>query len=293
MQSMQDWRQLDWDVPGLRVNWCGGLVWDLPPDGLRAFVAERQAQGYDIRLVDAAEAAALEPALADPPPIAAYSPAEGAIEPLDATMELLLDAERRGARMRVGLGVESLLQDGGRVIGVRLEDGTEIAADTVVLAAGTATGRLAATVGVEVPVEDPPGLLVSTEPLEPLLNGLVVGPGLELRQLRDGRLLASGHYAGSDPGQDPARTAKALLDLVRTRLHGGAALRMGGYTIGHRPVPKDGYPIVGPVLPGLHVAVTHSGVTLAPVIGRIVADEVLHGRRDPLIAPFRPDRFAG
>jgi glycine/D-amino acid oxidase-like deaminating enzyme len=291
MRSMTEWRQLDREVPGLAVNWCGGLVWDLPSEELRAFVAERQAQGYDIRLVDSAEAAALEPALSDPPSVAAYSPAEGAIEPLEATQELLVDAERRGARLRIGQSVEGLLEQGGRVTGLRLADGTEILADTVVLAAGAATGRLAATAGVEVPVEDPPGLLVSTEPVEPLLNGLVVGPGLELRQLRDGRLLGSGHYAGTDPGRDPARTAEALLDVIRAGLKGGEALRMGGYTIGHRPVPKDGLPIVGPVLPGLHLAVTHSGVTLAPVIGRVVAEEVLRGRRDPLIAPFGLDRF--
>jgi glycine/D-amino acid oxidase-like deaminating enzyme len=294
MRAMEDWHRMHGVVPGLEVDWCGALVWDLDEEAdLRAFVAERQAQGYDIRLVEGEEAAALEPALANPPRLAAHSPAEGAIEPLEATQAILADTERRGARLLMGNGVERLLIEGGRVTGLRLADGTGIEADRVVLAAGSATAALAAQAGVEVPVDETSGLMILTEPLPPVLNGLVVGPGLELRQLRDGRLLGSGHYAGSDPGADPQATAERLLENVRAGLKDGGALKLGGYVVGHRPMPRDGLSIVGEAGPGLHVAVTHSGVTLAPAVGRFVAEEILTGRRDPLIAPFGLERFAG
>jgi glycine/D-amino acid oxidase-like deaminating enzyme len=291
MRSMEEWRRLRGVVPGLDVNWCGGLVWDLAPDDLRAFVAERQAQGYDIRLVEGGEVARLEPALLSPPDLAAHSPAEGAVDPVEATLALLADAERRGATLRIGQPVERLLSTHGRVTGLCLADGAELAADAVVLAAGAATAALAAQVGVEVPLDDPPGLLVSTEPVPPLLNGLVVGPGLELRQLRDGRLLGSGHYAGSDPGADPRATAEALLATIRASVKGGEALRMHGFTVGHRPVPRDGLSILGEAAPGLHLAVTHSGVTLAPILGRALAEELIRGQRDPLVERFGLHRF--
>jgi glycine/D-amino acid oxidase-like deaminating enzyme len=45
-------------------------------------------------------------------------------------------------------------------------------------------------------------------------------------------------------------------------------------------------------IPGYYEAVTHSGVTLGPLVGRLLAREILAGDVDPLIAPFRPDRFA-
>jgi len=293
MRAMEEWHRMDGVVPGLEVNWCGGLVWDLASEEeLRAFVAERQGQGYDIRLVERGEAAEIEPVLADPPVLAAYSAAEGAIEPLEATQAILADAERQGAQLVLGNGVERLLTDGERVVGVRLADGTEIRADRVVLAAGSATVGLAAQVGVKVPVDDSAGLLIVTEPVEPIINGLIVGPGLELRQLRDGRLLASGHYAGSDPGADPQATAEGLFATVQAGIRGSERLRLGGHVIGHRPMPRDGLPVVGQAAPGLHVAVTHSGVTLAPAIGRFVAEEILRGQRNPLIAPFGLDRFA-
>lgn len=293
MRSMEEWRRLQGVVPGLGVNWCGGLMWDMDTqEDLRAFVAERQRQGYEVRLVGREDAAALEPALVDPPALAAHSAAEGAVEPLEATQAILADAERLGARLVMGNGVTRLLRDGGPVAGARLADGTTVMADRVVLAAGSDTAELAGQVGAEVPLDDTTGLLVVTEPVEPMLNGLVVGPGLEVRQLADGRLLASGHYAGSDPGADPRATAEALFAKVQAGFKGGERLRLGGHVVGHRPMPRDGLPILGAVAPGLHVAVTHSGVTLAPAIGRFLAEEILDGRREPLVAPYAPGRFA-
>jgi glycine/D-amino acid oxidase-like deaminating enzyme len=43
----------------------------------------------------------------------------------------------------------------------------------------------------------------------------------------------------------------------------------------------------------LYVVVTHSGVTLAPILGRYVTQEVMSGSRIEALAPFRPERFAG
>ena len=54
------------------------------------------------------------------------------------------------------------------------------------------------------------------------------------------------------------------------------------------------YPVVGalPATPDVHVAVTHSGVTLAPILGRWVSAEVMDGTRTEALAPYRPERFA-
>ncbi len=65
-------------------------------------------------------------------------------------------------------------------------------------------------------------------------------------------------------------------------------------TLGFRLMPFDKLPVVGalPDVPDVHVAVLHSGVTLAPIIGRYVTHEVLSGARVEALAPFRPERFA-
>ena len=49
--------------------------------------------------------------------------------------------------------------------------------------------------------------------------------------------------------------------------------------------------VVAPAIGNAHVVATHSGVTLAPILGHLVADEVLHRRLDPMLAPYRPGRM--
>ena len=64
--------------------------------------------------------------------------------------------------------------------------------------------------------------------------------------------------------------------------------------IANRPMPGDGRPVIGRAGPeGLHLAVMHSGVTLAALAGEAVADLVRGGDRfDGLLAPYDPGRFA-
>lgn len=88
-RAMEEWRQLERALPSIQVGWSGGLLWDLPPDRLTTFAAEHRTWGYDIRLVDRAEAARLEPRLAEPPDLAVHVASEGAVEPLAATLTLL------------------------------------------------------------------------------------------------------------------------------------------------------------------------------------------------------------
>ena len=64
-------------------------------------------------------------------------------------------------------------------------------------------------------------------------------------------------------------------------------------------MPEDGLPVVGFVTnscstrpPRLYVAVCHSGITLGPMLGAMVALEVSQGRDLDWLAPYRPARFA-
>jgi glycine/D-amino acid oxidase-like deaminating enzyme len=64
--------------------------------------------------------------------------------------------------------------------------------------------------------------------------------------------------------------------------------------IGVRPMPADGHTIAGRI-PGFDnawVIATHSGVTLGPLLGRCIADEIAGGAAHAALAPFRPERFA-
>ena len=50
-------------------------------------------------------------------------------------------------------------------------------------------------------------------------------------------------------------------------------------------------PRANPAVATHYLAVMHSGVTLAPVIGQLVANEILSRQMDPRLSPYRPMRF--
>lgn len=89
-------------------------------------------------------------------------------------------------------------------------------------------------------------------------------------------------------GMESGRAADHVLGALRELFDPLVSVALDSHQAGRRPIPGDGLPLVGLAqnVAGLYVAVTHSGVTLAPSIGRMVADEIVMDRRDPLLAPF-------
>ena len=66
--------------------------------------------------------------------------------------------------------------------------------------------------------------------------------------------------------------------------------------LAQRPVPQDGLPVIGACGPaGLHVAVMHSGITLAAITAELLApqilDQPLSNAQAALVSPFDPGRF--
>jgi len=291
-RAMAEWKRLANDLPGLPLAWCGGLCWDLPADRLEAYAAEHSSWGYGIERVDAKRAAQIEPNLVEPPEFAVYVAEEGVAEPVATARALLADAERHGARV-IASTVSALAQTNGRTTGVDTSHGL-IAADEVVIAAGVGAPAIAATAGIKLPIGTPPGLIVHSRPYEKLLNGLVHAEKLHMRQTAEGRIIAGSDFAGGDPGHDPEATARDLFAVTKAALRGAEGLELDFRTIGYRPNPIDGFPIIGRAegMDGLYVAVMHSGITLAPAIGLFATREILNGERDPLLAPYGLSRFA-
>jgi glycine/D-amino acid oxidase-like deaminating enzyme len=251
-----------------------------------------RAWGYGLRSVGREAFRALEPQVAHPPEMAVFAELEGSLDANQATRALLASAERHGADTRYGCAVVAIRVQDGRIIGAETSQGP-IEADCLVLAAGVATQGLAAPLGVALPMTNLPGLLIRTRPVEPVLQRLVLSPGCHVKQDPDGALVAGADFGGGGEVEDAERAGEELLDQVRALLPGVSGLALEEVVIGVRPMPGDGFPAVGFAagLEGLYVAVMHSGVTLAPAIGRFAAEEILEGAQIDLLAPYRPSRF--
>jgi glycine/D-amino acid oxidase-like deaminating enzyme len=291
-RSMAEWQGLAKEIRDLSLTWCGGLCWDVTGDAREDYLRDHGQWGYGLRIVDRNEIGAIEPHLAHPPADAIHVAEEGVVEPLTAAQAMLEAARGRGAELFTPCRVKWLDVEAGRVRGVLLEDG-HIHADEVVVAAGAGAPDLLASADFTLPLDLPPGLLVHSEPAARLLNGLVMAPELHVRQTRDGALVAGSDFGGTDPGDDPQRAAQALFGKMQKFLKGGDRLKLASYTVGYRPTPRDGLPVIGrvPAVEQLYAAVMHSGITNAAAVGLFAAKEILDGERESLLERFRPERF--
>ena len=281
MASMALWPGLAAQVPGTGFRRCGGLLWDLPEAELRAYAGEAAAQGYDVRLIGAEEARLREPVLRRAPALAVLAPGEGMVEP--GAARALLAA--RGAQV-VPQAVALELIDGRAAV-----RGVSGRFDAVVIAAGIDSPDLLEQVGLEIDMEAPEGLLAWTEPVAPCLTGLLLTPEFHIRQTPSGRLVLGEDYGGGEGEEDPDFAATILLAMAEASLK-LPPLRLAQVTVAARPTPGDGHPAVGALpVPGLYLAVSHSGMTLAPAIGAMLAAEILTGAVDPLMAPYAPGRL--
>ena len=312
--AMAEYQRLAWQhAPATWYHRDGNLVWFADPGqaaDLAVRVARLQAWGYAAEMIPVSQAIAdLESALAggDTRPDAqiAWFPEEAWVDTLAMTERLVAAARHAGGRVLTGPDREvvSISRDGGRVTTITLRGGQTLPVRAVVNAAGAAGTAVAAMVGRKLPMQDSPGMIVratlpdGVETLTRLNDREVIamrpdGPGRVLIAL-DAESVSE--IAGLPPG--PLSISHPLvgrmLALAADAAPVLAAAQPVAAVIAPRPIPADGYPSVGgvPEIPGYFEAITHSGVTLAPLIGRVLAAEILGQPPDPLFAPYRPDRF--
>jgi glycine/D-amino acid oxidase-like deaminating enzyme len=154
-----------------------------------------------------------------------------------------------------------------------------------------------------------PGILAHSVPTGIVTRMVYDGPGgLEFKQMADGSIVGTDSEQVPNlpqhaeirehPMDFPSAALRALhgeriLGKLARVMPAAKGVALERLTLGFRVLPTDGLPIVGalPAMRNAHVVATHSGVTLAPILGRLVADEVLHRRLDPILEPYRPARM--
>jgi glycine/D-amino acid oxidase-like deaminating enzyme len=294
--GIEGWRRLQLELgQELKVQWGGAVEWKTPGETankLLETVHAYQQWGYSARQIDASELHALLPE-ASPGAVgaAAFYEEEAAVDPLQVLDLLVRKTQGFGATIESPLEVTGLDIVGDRVRGVQTARG-KIEADVFVFAAGAGTQQLAKFAEVNVPLDSSIGVLAHTAPQPALLGRVTLAPGFSIRQNPDGRIVTGGSVEGKEgaPGDQGVELLQGAAQYI-PRLHGAS---VESVTVGHRVLPKDGYPILGfaQKYKNLYIAATHSGMTLAPIIGQLASIEILDGTTVDLLAPYRPARFA-
>ena len=281
----------------------GSLEWatgDEPERELSARVARLAGRGYPAAFLPRERVSAMEPALNVPDDVreVAFYAADGWLDAPRLIRALLAAASVRGADVRERAPVRSLRVRERRVQTV-VADGGEAIAGSVLICVGASTHEFLSPLGVSIPVDRVPGLLAVTSPPAQSLRRVVHAPGIHLRPDAGGGLVL-----GADDVDAPAaeaRSASTLDELAALLLERAGCVmpavrgvKVVDRRVGVRPMPADRHTIAGRI-PGLDnawVIATHSGVTLGPLLGRLLSDEILGGASHATLAPFRPERFA-
>lgn len=313
LESMKAWAEDDRRL-GLGAIWGGSINWAYAAkeSAVRAKGAALAGSNDPPRYLSAAqireECPGVEPG--DGVKVAFQTRRDGHVDPVFATERYLAAAKALGAKVLYPCEVTAVMRVDGRVTGVHTTQG-DVALDALVSVGGTDTPAILSMVGKELTLAHKPGLTLITD-RQPLITDKVFEASslIEFKQYADGRFLTS--FTGGPPDipvhagirmqqmdyPDEALRAqhgRMLIERTSAYLPAIARAAPADVRIGFRPYPLDNRPICGHVagVDGLYVIVTHSGVTLAPILGRHAAQEIMRGVQQPMLAPYRPQRYLG
>ncbi|HEV3167317.1 MAG TPA: glycine oxidase ThiO [Isosphaeraceae bacterium] len=243
----------------------------------------------------AAEVRRLEPALSGPILGAVRHAEDAQVDNPRLGRALARAAIGRGVRYRTGTPVVGFTREGQRCTGVRIEDGSTMAAGAVVVAAGAWSGPLATSSGIRLPVEPWRGQMLAFDALERPLGHMVVCGELVLIPRAHGPLVVGTtlEKVGFDTRVTLGGLAQILARADRI-VSGLAHLPLAHTWAGLRPGSPDGLPYLGPVLgwDRLYAATGHGrkGILHAPLTGELMAGLIIDEEVDPRLRPCLPER---
>ena len=286
----------------------------------RSVVRQREL-GYDeVELIDTAAIAELVPGLnCDDILGGSFGRQDGFINPLAVLEGFATSAALLGTRVISGVTVRTIEVDKGRVRGVRTSDGL-LECDKVVLCAGAWAQHIAATAGVELPVEPQRRQIVWARAPRPLPQDLPMvidladgfhfrpaqdfvfrGPDAETSAFADHDVL----FAYPDPEEPVSFSTEfdeGFLDKIGERAAHRAPFLNGAKIIyekcraGLYENTPDHHAILGGCeVEGLYFAAGFSGhgVMHSPATGRALAEIILDGEASFLdVSSLRLERFA-
>jgi hydrogen cyanide synthase HcnC len=276
-----------------------GLIFVIESEAERHFVdcvARSLPPSLKVEVLSPEAVARLEPALRRDILGAALLGGEYQVNPMLLGEAFKRAAIRLGASFRSNVQVTGLRRQGDRIVGV--EVGTEfLPCGTVVNAAGSWAGELAATAGLELPVFPVRGQIVLTETMPPTLNACLSTSACYVLQKSHGEVLigSTTEHSGFDVSVTPegirsmCRGAARAVPLLRE-------VRIKRVWAGLRPGTPDELPILGPVK-GLEGYVNatggfRTGIVASPLTGRVVAQWVSGEKLCYPCETFVMDRFA-
>jgi len=323
-ESLKLWRELQDQQGGFDYNPTGALYLADDPADIELFaVLQKQfvEHGDTAQILDPKQLRELEPGLAHDLPGALFYPGDGVVLPMLACGAMLRLGQRLNPNLRVRpfTKVTGMLRDGDTLRGVRTDAG-DLHAANVVVACGVWSPELAELAGQQRPPVFPRAgnLAITGHHATPIRTQLLEisyirfahgtvkvdptrtddpgGHAVNMQpQTHGGCLIGSTRqFRGMDRTLNKELLRRSLLRAQRYA-PGLADAPIVRTWVGLRPYSLDKHPLIGPwpLLRGLWYATGHEGlgISLAPITGRLLAQQLAGLPTEIDATPYLPARF--
>jgi sarcosine oxidase, subunit beta len=304
VESMKFWQNFEeytgYPLGFRRVGYLFLLTTEDEVQEFRNHIELQHRFGIPSRLLSSSEVLDLVPGLANDGILgAAYCSTDGRISPADATYGYAGAARRLGTRLMENVEVLDICVEKGRVSGVKTSKGA-FSAPIVINAAGPWAPRLAALIGIDLPVNSRPLHVITTGPVDGLPVDLpcIMEPASTLYIAPEGNGVLLTLYR-----DDPHMKVEVDWDFVpqvasvaSTRLPGVMEARVQTAWVGLVELTPDKLPVLCGVSEpeGFILAngLSGHGVMFSPAVGQVVSELVLDGTASTIdISELSLERF--
>ncbi|MDA9601784.1 FAD-binding oxidoreductase [Alphaproteobacteria bacterium] len=291
LANLDYWPKLLQELNNIMPTSKGAFIWDMDQEDLKQTIVKHQNWGHSVKIMPQSEIEKNLPVLRKTPMMAGFGENDLAIEGSKLAANLI---DKSGCEVQQNK-VTGLVYDNNHVIGVKTEKEI-INADEVIIAAGLGVPALLSSINVNFEMKSSVGLLAYSKPLPLLLKHPITGKDFHARQDDQGRLIVGGKFDDdASKEKDMQIAAEKLIQDMASRLNYNGIMTLDYFTIGSRPLPVDGRPKIGRLknqlskdIKGIYLAVMHSGITNAPLAGKLGIAEIMNGKRHRLLYDFMP-----
>ena len=289
LANLDYWPKLLEEVKNFKYTSKGAFFWDMDDENLNKTIDQHNGWGHRVKKISQLQLSEIVPELNKLPIIAGFGENDLALEGSQITSKLI---ENSGCEIKK-IKVSGLIHKKDHVMGVKTEKGI-LNADEIIIAAGLGVTDLLSSININFEMKSSLGLLAYTKPLPLLLKHPITGKNFHVRQDDQGRLVIGGKFDEDiSKERNTKQAAENLVQEVSAKLNYNDQITLDYFTLGLRPLPIDGRPKIGRLMnnsgkeiKGVYLAVMHSGVTNAPLAGKLGMQEIISGVRHPLISNF-------
>jgi len=277
----------------LNIKWNGSLEWSPKLEDQKKLIESvNELQSYPryspTSLIGHRKANKLEPHINfKSNENIVYSRADGAIDPKDAISKMIDAIKKNGGSVLYPCKFEKIVETNDSYSTVKTSMGI-LKSEKIIFCNGIDIDN---SFNISFLKNPRPGVIIKTKPHKNLLNSVVYGPKVHAHQQSNGQLII-GEQITAPIKENSKDHLKRINTHFKNMVKGASDLRPSEVLIGWRPIPKDDLPIIGRFKnKSLYIAVMHSGISLAAIVGNLVSQEIVDEVDSLLLNDFRPSRF--